>query len=88
MPKRLFGVFFMGSPNIWLEKIWLKYETPDPEILGQENAELFHKLSLGFLQRALGDCGALADTPEDYHDEDRVGRAKTGLQVLQKRAYA
>ena len=88
MPKRLFGEFFMGSPDIWLEKIWLRYETPDPEILGQENAELFHKLSLGFLQRALGDCGALADTPEDYHDEDRVGRAKTGLQVLQKRAYA
>ena len=57
-----------------LKNIWLRYETPDPKILGQENASLFHKLSLGFLQRALGDCGALADTPEDYLDEDKIDR--------------
>jgi len=88
MPKRFFGDFFLQFPNIWLEKIWLEYEKPDPEVLGQENAELFHKLTLGFLQRALGDCGALADTPENYLDEDKIGRAATGLQVLQKRAYA
>ncbi|HIG59227.1 MAG TPA: hypothetical protein EYQ21_07555 [Flavobacteriales bacterium] len=88
MPKRFFADFFNEFPDVWIEKIWLRYEPPDAEILGQDNAEMFHKVNIGFLQSALVDCGALADTPENYLDEDKIGRAATGLQVLQKKAYA